>query len=241
MRVLLYNIRYATGRRERHAWMDVLRHTDGHIHEIADFINHEGPDVVGLVEVDTGSYRSRGCNQAERIAGELGAFYQCHATKYRKEGVLQGLPVLRRQGNALITREPHVVERFHYFERGVKRLVIEAETEEVRYFLVHLSLRSWVRHQQLAELHELIGESGKPCIVMGDFNALTGPREMALFLKATDLVSANSGHEGTYPSWQPRRELDFICYSRGLRLTECRVLPVVLSDHRPLVADFELA
>ncbi len=241
MRVMVYNIRYGTGRRERHAWMDLLRRTDRHSREIAKFIRSTSPDVVGLVEVDTGSFRNRGRNQAERIARRLGQFYHCHAIKYRKSGMLEELPVFRRQANAIITREPHEEERFHYFKRGFKRLVIEVELAHARFFLVHLSLRPWVRYHQLIDLHELIGESDKPCVVMGDFNVLSGAREMSLFLKATGLVSANAEHAATYPSWKPCRELDFICYSRGLRMTAFQMPSVTLSDHLPVVADFELA
>jgi len=40
--------------------------------EIASFIKSIDPDVVGLIEVDTGSIRSRNVNQAEKLADELG-------------------------------------------------------------------------------------------------------------------------------------------------------------------------
>ena len=63
MRFLLYNIRYGTGRRERNAWMDMLRRTDRHFEAIAYFIRELEPDVVGLVETDSGSFRTRSRSQ----------------------------------------------------------------------------------------------------------------------------------------------------------------------------------
>ena len=69
MRFLLYNIRYGTGRRTRWAWMHYLTRTISHLPEIARFIREMDPDVVGLVEVDAGSYRSGRRNQAEFLAG----------------------------------------------------------------------------------------------------------------------------------------------------------------------------
>ena len=243
MRFLLYNIRYGTGRRTRWAWMHCLTPTVNHLQAIARFIQETNPDVVGLVEVDVGSYRSGRKNQAELLAGELG-HYHSYRMKYREEGGLglgRRLPVLNKQANAFLTRDAIQRETFHEFTGGFKRLVIELELENVRLFLVHLALGFRVRHGQLAELHELIGHSDKPCIVAGDFNSHLGSSELQLFLAATGLVSANASHLPTYPSWQPRRELDFVCHSPQLKLRQCVVPPVTLSDHLPLVCDFELS
>ena len=242
MRFLLYNIRYATGRRTRWAWMHCLTRTGNHLPEIARFIREVDPDVVGLVEVDVGSYRSGRQNQAELLANELG-HYHSYRMKYREEGGLglgRRLPVLNKQANAFLTRDAIRRETFHEFTDGFKRLVIELELEDVRLFLVHLSLGFRARHSQLAELHELIVRSEKPCIVAGDFNSHLGSRELRLFLAATGLTSANAKHLPTYPSWRPQRELDFICYSPQIRLQRFAVPPVTLSDHLPLVCEFDL-
>ena len=242
MRFLLYNIRYGTGRRTRWAWMHYLTRTVNHLPEIARFIREIDPDVVGLVEVDAGSYRSGRRNQAEVLADELG-HYHSYRMKYREEGGLglgRRLPVLNMQANAFLTRDAIQRETFHEFTGGFKRLVIELELENVRLFLVHLAIGFRARHGQLTELYELIGRSDKPCIVTGDFNSFFGPRELQLFLKATGLRSANENHLPTYPSWRAHRELDFVCYSPQVKLRRFDIPPVTLSDHLPLVCDFEL-
>lgn len=41
---------------------------------ITDFIKSQDPDVVGLVEVDTGSIRTQKINQAEKIGQALGHY-----------------------------------------------------------------------------------------------------------------------------------------------------------------------
>jgi endonuclease/exonuclease/phosphatase family metal-dependent hydrolase len=241
MRFLLYNIRYGTGRRTRWAWLHVLTPTSRHLFEIARFIQEVAPDVVGLVEVDAGSYRTGRENQAEFLAAELG-HYHSYRMKYREEGGLglgRRLPVLNKQANAFLTRGTIQRETFHEFTGGFKRLVIELDLESVRLFLVHLALGFRARHGQLAELHELIIRSDKPSIVAGDFNSVFGSRELQLFLKATGLVSANQGHQPTYPSWRPRRELDFVCHSPQLVLRKFFIPRVTLSDHLPLVCDFD--
>jgi len=240
MRFLLYNIRYATGKRPRWAWMHFLTPTKGQLAAIGKFIREVNPDVAGLVEVDSGSFRSGRKNQATMLANEIGHFHSCRV-KYRKAGgVGKWMPVLNKQANAFLTRGAIQRESFHEFTKGFKRLVIELELAEANIFLVHLSLGFRARHEQLAELHELVMRSKKPCVVAGDFNSFRGARELRLFLKATGLVSANLKHQPTYPSWRPRKEMDFICHSPQIRLRHFETPQVTLSDHLPLVCDFEM-
>src|SRR6185312_7955871 len=178
---------------------------------ITDFLHAEHADVVGLIEVDTGSIRTGMVNQAEAIAAELGHYstYQC---KYGASSINNLMPIVRKQGNAFLSA-PHVHgERFHYFDAGIKRLTIELELENVCVFLVHLSLKFRHRQYQLRALHDLIVKSKKPVIVAGDFNTFWGTHEIYLFM----LVS------------------------EGIEVTDFRVPDVRYSDHRPLICDFHV-
>ncbi|MEP7243503.1 MAG: endonuclease/exonuclease/phosphatase family protein [Gammaproteobacteria bacterium] len=241
MRLLVYNIRYATG--TGHTFhlplpgAGYLRSNKKVLNGITDFIRAENPDVVGLIEVDTGSIRTGMVNQAEHIAGHLGHYstFQC---KYGTSSFNQFVPIVRKQGNAFLSA-PHVRgERFHYFDQGIKRLIIELELEEVCVFLVHLSLKFRHRQSQLRSLHDLIIQSKKPVIVAGDFNTFWGTHEIYLFMRAAGLYSANTAGLPSFPSRVPRIELDFILASHSIQITDFRVPDVRFSDHRPLVCDF---
>ena len=94
--------------------------------EITRFIKSVDPDVVGLIEVDTGSIRSRKVNQAEKIASDLG-MNTSYETKYGEKSLNQILPIVRKQGNAFMAAERVHGEKFHYFDTGIKRLIIELE------------------------------------------------------------------------------------------------------------------
>jgi endonuclease/exonuclease/phosphatase family metal-dependent hydrolase len=59
-------------------------------------------------------------------------------------------------------------------------------------------------------------------------------------MKAAGLTSANVNGISTYPSRSPRKELDFILYQEGTRVTGFDVPQVRHSDHLPLVCDFEI-
>ena len=244
MRLLLYNIRYAVGggasMRMPIPGAGYVLGNQAVLPELTRFIKSVDPDIVGLIEVDTGSIRSRNINQAEKIATELG-MNTSYETKYGTKSINQILPIVRKQGNAFMAASRVHGERFHYFDTGIKRLIIELEMDEYAIFLVHLSLKYRHRHLQLRRLYDLIAETEKPVIVAGDFNTFWGENEIYLFMKAAGLMSANVESLPTYPSRSPRKELDFILYQEGIEVTGFEVPHVKHSDHLPLVCDFELA
>ncbi len=243
MRLLVYNIRYATGTGPAFhlpvPGAGYLRSSRRVLGRITDFIKSQDPDIVGLIEVDTGSIRTGMLNQAEHIARSLGHYstYQC---KYGEASINQLVPIVRKQGNAFLAAPRVHGERFHYFDTGIKRLIIELELEEVAVFLVHLSLKFRHRHYQLRYLHELVRKAEKPVIVAGDFNTFWGEHEIYLFMRASGLKSANANSMPSFPSRSPRKELDFVLYSEGIEVSSFSVPDVRFSDHRPLICDFEV-
>lgn len=243
MRLLLYNIRYGVGAgASMHMPLPGAGYLLGNqnvLPDIISFIKSVDPDIVGLIEVDTGSIRSRKVNQAETIAAELG-MNSSYETKYGARSLNKLVPIIRKQGNAFLAAPRVHGETFHYFDTGIKRLIIELEMETFAVFLVHLSLKYRHRHLQLRKLYDLIEETTKPVIVAGDFNTFWGENEIYLFMRAAGLRSANTNSLPSYPSRSPRKELDFVLYQDGVRVTDFSVPEVRHSDHLPLVCDFEV-
>ena len=243
MRFLLYNIRYGAGNGTRFhlpfPYAGYLRRSGSQFARILDFIRSVQPDVLGLVEVDGGSFRTGRLSQAELIAEQLG-YHFVSETKYGLASVAKRLPLLRTQGNAILSRMPIISHRFHFFDEGVKRLVIQACTEYLTLFLVHLSLTYRNRQYQFERLYRLIRQVVPPLILPGEFNVRCGKRELELFLGATGLVSDNPEKNPYFPSRAPKRELDFILHSPELRVVHFQIPPVLYSDHAPLICDFEM-
>jgi endonuclease/exonuclease/phosphatase family metal-dependent hydrolase len=243
MRLIVYNIRYATGTGPAfHLPMPgagYLRSSRRVLEQITAFIRAEDPDVIGLVEVDTGSVRTRMLNQATYIADAVG-HYTAHQCKYGTASINHLLPIVRKQANALLAAPRVTGERFHYFDTGIKRLIIELELDDICVFLVHLSLKYRHRQYQLRALHDLVVAAPKPVIVAGDFNTFWGTNEIFLFMRATGLRSANTLGLPSFPSHHPRVELDFILVSQDIEVTDFRIPAVTFSDHRPLVCDFRV-
>jgi endonuclease/exonuclease/phosphatase family metal-dependent hydrolase len=241
--LLVYNIRYGLGFGSALHWpipgMGYLIGNRSNLSRIIEFIKAQDPDIVGLIEVDTGSIRTRKVNQAVAIAESLGHYsaYQC---KYGETSLNQRLPIVRKQANAFLAAPRVHGERFHYFDRGIKRLTIELELESCIVFLVHLSLKYRHRHSQLRHLHDLVTAARKPVIIAGDFNTFWGEHEIYLFMKATGLKSANARGLPSYPSRSPRKELDFVLYGNGIAVTDFFIPRVTFSDHLPLVCDFDI-
>jgi endonuclease/exonuclease/phosphatase family metal-dependent hydrolase len=243
VRLLIYNIRYATGTGPAFhlpvPGAGYLRSSRQVLSRITDFIKQQDPDVVGLIEVDTGSIRTGMVNQADFIARSIG-HYSTYECKYGVESVNHLVPIVRKQANAFLAAPRVRGERFHYFDTGIKRLIIELELEDVCVFLVHLSLKFRQRQYQLRSLHDLVVQAKKPVIVAGDFNAFWGTHEIYLFMRASGLRSANTQGLPSFPARVPRIELDFILVSEGIEVTDFRVPDVRYSDHRPLVCDFHV-
>ncbi len=243
MRLLVYNFRYATGTGPAFhlpvPGAGYLRSSRRVLEQITGFIRSEDPDLVGLIEVDTGSVRTGMVNQAAYIADALG-HYTAHQCKYGAGSINQLVPIVRKQANALLAAPRVTGERFHYFDTGIKRLIIELELEQVCIFLVHLSLKFRHRQYQLRTLHDLVTRSNKPVIIAGDFNTFWGTHEIYLFMRASGLRSANAEGLFSFPARRPRIELDFVLVSAGIEVSAFRIPAVRFSDHRPLVCDFKV-
>src|SRR6202166_4227269 len=83
VRLLIYNIRYATGTGPAFhlpvPGAGYLRSSRQVLSRITDCIKEQDPDVVGVIEVDTGSIRTGMVNQADFIGQSLGHYstFEC--------------------------------------------------------------------------------------------------------------------------------------------------------------------
>lgn len=240
---MVYNIAYGTGSPDAFYERFLIGHrylrtSQVHLERVMEFIEEENPDILGLIEVDTGSIRTKFVNQVETIANHLNHFHYS-SVKYGEDSFGRTIPILRMQGNAVLTRQKIPDSQFHYFPVGFKRLIIELDIEGVSFFLVHLALQKKIRKKQLTFLAE-IARKRENIIVAGDFNTFKGNQEIAQFKRELNLSNPNQKSQSTYPSWNPRHELDFILHSPNIKVTHFTVPQVRFSDHLPLVMEYHL-
>ncbi|WP_368639410.1 endonuclease/exonuclease/phosphatase family protein [Castellaniella ginsengisoli] len=156
-------------------------------------------------------------------------------------------------GNAVLSRYPIISATNHDVSiagpepRGLLHCVLQLPSRPLHAVCVHLGLRESHRHQQLRHLCDLVARripSGEPLLVAGDFNDW---RQRANALLADcGLQEVHTRHFGrparSFPAFWPILRLDRIyvrdvCHSSpGERASR---IWSRLSDHVPLVAEFE--
>ncbi len=244
MRLVLYNMRYAAGAGLRFnlpfPGAGYLRDAATNLGRIQRYLNGLDADLLALVEIDGGSRRAPH-SQVSALAGALGTEHHAFRCKYPTGSLATRMPMLRAQGNAVLSRAPLCAVRYHELSRGTKRLVIEAELDTVSLFVVHLALRPMLRRRQLLELADLVSAAKRPAVIAGDLNTRQAAVELQPFLDATGLRPADATLPASWPAPRPRLALDHVLVSRELAVTRFEIPDVRHSDHRPLVCDLQVA
>ena len=244
MRLLIYNIAYGTGSaggvRSILSAHRYLRTPSSVIDSIAGFINHSGADIVGLVEIDTGSFRTGYVDQTALIAEQLSGYSSC-AVKYGYSSIGRKIPILRKQANAFFSKKKPLQVRNYYMPFGFKRLILEINLGGIRFFLLHLALHRETRGRQLEYIKKIVSINPEPMIIAGDFNTFAGDLELDTFIRDLELYDPNEKGLPTFPSQAPSKKLDFILCSRSINSLSFQVPQVRFSDHLPLILDFDLS
>ncbi|KAA6182694.1 endonuclease [Thiohalocapsa marina] len=218
------------------SWKHVLPHLERqrNLANIGALLS--GYDIVGLQEVDSGSLRSAFLHQTEYLA-QLGGYPYWHSQINRELGMLA------RHSNGVLSRHKPASVTEHKLPGmpGRGAMLLEFPTsagEPMAICVVHLALGWRARRRQLDYLTELMGRY-RFAAMMGDFNCSSRSATLRE-------VVARAGLQGldrelkTFPSWQPRRNLDHILVTSALRITDTRVVDYPLSDHLPISMEIQL-
>jgi len=112
--------------------------------------------------------------------------------------------------------------------------VLDVGGVTVRIATAHLSYLPWRGLAQLRVAASVAGAGGGPAVLIGDFNLPVWPVRMAL------PGWVHGGGQPTYPSWEPRMQVDQVIVRGGVRVREVRVGAAATSDHLPLLATLDL-
>lgn len=240
---MVYNIAYGSGAPCSYAEHILKFHryfnrSNKNMLQISRFIKKIDADVIGLIEVDMGSVGTALINQADEI-GKITDHHTHYTTKYGDALSGKIIPILRKQGNAILAKNKTLSGIYHYFPGGFKKLIIELELETFDFFLVHLALSKRVRKSQLRHLSNLLSNKKKPVVIAGDFNVFKGEKELNEIQEKLNLFNPNKKNIPTFPAWEPKYQLDFILCSNGISINNIEVPDVRLSDHLPVILDFE--
>jgi endonuclease/exonuclease/phosphatase family metal-dependent hydrolase len=251
VRLICYNIEYCEGI-EGH-WYQYLKFwkiffpPKGLDQKIVGALKNVKPDILALVEVDTGSFRAKK-DEVFFFADKLRLNSVVEKVKYPLHswlGLFHHIPLLRKQANAILTKYNINRVRYHILHEGMKRVVIEADIhcpKKLSLLLVHLSLGGKERAKQIEELIRIVNSIKNPVMLMGDFNTFKGKEEIENLLNKTHLKDSakldKSAEYLTHPSWHPMRRLDYVLVSSGIKVKKYSVLKFHFSDHLPLFVEF---
>jgi endonuclease/exonuclease/phosphatase family metal-dependent hydrolase len=253
VRIVTYNIAHGRGLSPIQG-MTTKRRIQATLKKIAKLLTDLQPDIVALQEIDENSRWAGNFDHLEFLRAASGFEHAVFGINNRREGLLN-----LSYGNAILSRHPIVEwENISFGRRSIgekgfmfaevelhrRRLPIanmhlhyrsrEHRFRQVDHFLAYLLLKQRVRHP-----HWTV-----PPVVCGDFNNTH---------KGSDATSTLLSHlhdygdytlhpqEGrTFPSPLPTRRLDFIFLPPGVTRPHSHIVRSLLSDHLPVVVDFDL-
>jgi endonuclease/exonuclease/phosphatase family metal-dependent hydrolase len=250
VKLVCYNIEYCEGMDGR--WYHYLQFWKAFFpprrldQKIVDALDLLKPDILSLVEVDTGSFRAKK-DEVVFFEKNLGMNSFVEKVKYPFQGWLKlfhFVPVLNKQANAIVSRYQLEDVKYHVLHEGTKRVVIEASVKcpkKVTLLLAHLALGGAARRAQIEELVGIVNSIKNPVMLMGDFNTFGGADEIKKLLKETHLKDmAKQASIMTEPAYHPTKRLDYVLTSRRINVKQYKVLDYHFSDHMPLFVEFDV-
>ena len=233
LRVMTYNIHVGIGMDRR---LDLAR--------IAEVINRERPDLVGLQEVDRGVERTHRVDQIGELA-RLTRMEYAFAHNLNYQGGQYGVAVLSRFPILALDHRRYANRR-EAERRGFLSVEIALGERRVNFVTTHLDYQ--FKDGRLFETEQLLSaleDISAPLIVVGDFN--DEPAGDAYKLMLTRFADAwgegqIKGAGLTYPADRPVKRIDYIFHSKGdgIHIKRARVIHTSASDHLPLIADCEI-
>lgn len=233
IRVMTYNIHVGVGMDKK---LDLQR--------IADVINEERPDLVGLQEVDRGVERTQRKDEIVELAA-LTKMEYAFAPNLNFQGGHYGVAILSRFKINSIDHRMYQNKR-ESERRGMIRVEVKIDRKLVNFVTTHLDYqfadgRLFEAEQMLNFLSDIKG----PLIVVGDFNDEPSGSTYKLMMNQFDDAWVNSRQTAkgwSYPADQPIKRIDYIFLRKadGLKAKKSWVVETQASDHIPVVAELEL-
>ncbi len=229
-----HHIRYA----HRHIYCspDVQRQV---LTQLNDLIVEEDPDICCFVEVDSGSFNSGHYSHMKSLINESYQHFDVES-KYGRKSLLRSLMFTKGKSNGFVSKREYPHEKI-YFPAGFKKLIYKIELEKnLTLFFAHFSLNRKVRQRQLEYTRELMDDTPGEVVFLGDFNVLTGLKELMPLMVDNQIVLLNKEDVPTFTFHQRQLVLDLCLCTPGIaERADLRVVPQPYSDHAALVVALE--
>ncbi len=215
------------------------------IEDLSKFITQHHPDVVMLQEIDINTHRKDEEHLHDRnLIAELGYHTKMFSAfgksisfsgGYYGLGLLSKYPIVKMERVLLPMLSPN------HEQRSLLMAIVELDNgDRICVGSTHLDLHADARMAQVQHINKVMRDTGHPCVVAGDFNATPDANEIKYGMSEWMQSMANDAF--TFPQDNPDIKIDYVfAYPReAWQIRSATVPPVQMSDHRPIVVEYEL-
>ncbi len=213
-----------------------------------DIIRQTSPDIIGLNEVHNNTNHSGFTSQTDIIAGELGFPHKFFARTIDHDGGEYGIalisrfPILKCENIPIPDicgdkRDSRFEDRTHICAD------IDCAGTVLHVITSHYGLSVPERESAVSQTLKISGSFNFERVVfMGDLN--TKPDEellkplFSVFCDAGENLEGEQGY--TFRSDNPTERIDYILFSRDIKLCSAFVPRFISSDHLPVFAEIEI-
>lgn len=252
VRLITFNIAHGRGL-SLYQGFHSARGIEQNLARITRVLTQARVDLVAMQEVDEGSYWNKNINLLEMIRRDTPYHHSYLGINNTREG-RQNLSY----GNAFLSRHPIHSPHNQPFDdvqmggKGFMYAEIDVEGCHIPVMNLHLDFRSkWRRIEQIEQVISFLEDRNDPAgkgrlqpIICGDFNCparRSGDAVQRLFeyLEENRHYTLLPERSRTFPAHLPARTIDFVFLPHRYRILRVEVLPVYVSDHRPVLVEFD--
>lgn len=217
-----------------------IQHARNYLEDRIDFplfintIAEVDPDICGLNEVRGRGEKDGYTAQTEALASvlDMHGVFGCSA-------MIGGNSAY---GNAVLSKMPAREMRVIPIDETVAgaepRSVLRVDYGDIVVYQTHLGLKDPELYMGCETVYKLLKNEQKPAVLMGDFNLCPDHPALAPMLGDGDITYADT--DLTFPSDKPDRKIDYIFTNSKVKLISAYVPELVVSDHRPIIAEIEV-
>lgn len=252
-RLITFNIAHGRGL-SLYQGFHSARAIEQNLKKITKVLTDAEVDLVAMQEVDEDSYWNKNINLLEVIRRETPYHHSYIGINNLRPG-RQNLSY----GNALLSKHPIVARHNQPFGEarlgGKGFMYAEVDVGELSLPIIniHLDFRSRLRRvEQIDQVIEFLESREAPDgngrlqpIICGDFNCparRSGDAVQRLFdfLEQNKHYTLLPENARTFPAHFPARTIDFVFMPHRYHIRQVDVLPVYVSDHRPVMVEFSV-
>ena len=217
----------------------------------ASEIKKYNPDIILLQEVDMYTDRVSQIDELQIFKNVTGLEYTTFGSNIDFENGGYGNAILSKY--PILKSENYINTKFIKENRGFLYVEISINGKKIEIFNTHFPVRENERLEFAKHINRIVeNKKSTEMIIGGDFNLGLAPIAKHVYEvhnkeKYDELEELKknfkdaSFKENTYPVESTEGQLDKIMYKGSLTLKEVKRLDDKISDHYPVMADFELS